>query len=49
MALYGDLAKRIASGELHARVHATYNVDSIKEAVAAAAEGGRDGKIVITP
>ena len=49
MALYGDLAKRIASGELHARVHATYTVDNIKEAVSAAAEGGRDGKIVITP
>lgn len=49
MALYGDLAKRIASGELHARVHATYDVDHIREAVAAAAEGARSGKIVVTP
>lgn len=49
MALYGDLAKRIASGELHARVHATYDVDHIREAVAAAAEGARGGKIVVTP
>ena len=49
MALYGDLAKRIAGGELHARVHATFPVERIKEAVAAAAAGERDGKIVITP
>lgn len=49
MAVYADLAKRIASGELHARLHATYPVEQIKEAVAAAASGGRSGKIVIVP
>ena len=49
MALYGDLAKRIAGGELHARVHATFPVERIKDAVTAAAAGKRDGKIVITP
>lgn len=49
MALYGDLAKRIAGGELHARVHATFPVERIKDAVTAAAAGERDGKIVITP
>jgi mitochondrial enoyl-[acyl-carrier protein] reductase / trans-2-enoyl-CoA reductase len=49
IALYSDLAKRIANGELHARVHATYNIDQIKDAVAAAAAGERDGKIIITP
>ncbi len=49
MALYGDLAKRIASGELHARVHATFDIDHIKEAVTAAAAGERDGKVVVTP
>ncbi len=47
--LYGDLAARIASGELHAQVHATYGLSQIKEAVAAAASGERNGKIVITP
>ncbi|AVQ00060.1 alcohol dehydrogenase [Ahniella affigens] len=49
MAVYADLAKRIATGELHARVHATYPVEAIKDAVAAAASGGRNGKIVIVP
>ena len=39
----------IASGELHARVHATYGVDRIKDAVAAAAAGERSGKIVVVP
>ena len=49
MAVYGDIARRIASGELHARVHATYGVDRIKDAVAAAAAGERSGKIVVVP
>lgn len=48
-ALYGDLAARIARGELHAPVHATYDVSEIRQAVAAAAAGERDGKILITP
>lgn len=48
-ALYGDLAGRIASGELSAQVQATYGLGQIKAAVAAAASGERDGKIVITP
>ncbi len=47
--LYSDLAKRIAKGELHARVHATFDIDHIKKAVAAAAKGERDGKIVMKP
>lgn len=49
MSVYADLAKRIAKGELHARVHATYGVEQIKEAVTAAAAGGRSGKIVVLP
>ncbi len=49
MAVYGDIARRIASGELHARVHATYGIDRIKDAVAAAAAGERSGKIVVVP
>lgn len=49
MALYGDLAQRIARGELSARVHATYPLARVKDAVAAAATGGRDGKILLVP
>jgi fructose-1,6-bisphosphatase/inositol monophosphatase family enzyme len=43
-----DLAL-IASGTLHARVQATYDVSEIREAVAAAAAGERDGKILVVP
>ena len=49
MAVFGELAKLIATGKLTARVHATYDVSQIKEAVAAAATGERDGKILIVP
>lgn len=49
LALYGDLAQRIARGELAARIHATYPLARVKEAVAAAAAGGRDGKILLVP
>ena len=47
-ALYGELAQMVASGVLHARVHATYPVQKIREAVAAANGGERDGKILVT-
>ncbi|WP_412062776.1 zinc-dependent alcohol dehydrogenase family protein [Rubrivirga sp. IMCC45206] len=43
----GMLAGRIAAGELSAPIHATYPVSAIKEAVAAAAGGRRDGKVVV--
>lgn len=49
MVLYGDLAQRIARGGLAARIHATYPLARVKEAVAAAAAGGRDGKILLVP
>ena len=49
MAVFGELAKLIASGKLKARVQATYDISQIKEAVAAAAEGKRDGKILMVP
>jgi mitochondrial enoyl-[acyl-carrier protein] reductase / trans-2-enoyl-CoA reductase len=49
MALYGELTKLIATGKLHTRIHATYAVKDIKAAVAAAATGERDGKILIAP
>jgi trans-2-enoyl-CoA reductase len=48
-ALVGEVARLIAAGELHAPVHATYDVTEIKNAVAAAASGGRSGKILIVP
>lgn len=48
-ALYGELTRLVASGALHARIHATYPVDRIQDAVAAAAAGERDGKILIAP
>ena len=48
-ALFGELARGIAEGTLHARVQATYPIDDIKHAVAAAASGERDGKIVLVP
>ena len=49
MAVFGELAKLIATGKLKARVHATYDISQIKEAVAAAAAGERDGKILMVP
>ncbi len=47
-ALYGELIQLVASGTLHARIHATYPVERIREAVAAASAGERDGKILVT-
>ena len=47
-ALYGEMTQLVASGVLHARIHATYPVERIREAVAAAHAGGRDGKILVT-
>lgn len=48
-ALYAELTRLMASGALHARIHATFPVERIQDAVAAAAAGGRDGKILIAP
>lgn len=45
----GKIAQLIASGELSAKVQATYPIERIKEAVAAAAAGERDGKILLVP
>lgn len=49
LALLTQLAGLIAAGKVSAPVQATYDVAQIKEAVAAAAAGGREGKILITP
>lgn len=48
-ALFGELVQLVAAGRLSARVQATYGIDRIKEAVAAAAAGEREGKILVTP
>ncbi|MDH4580864.1 alcohol dehydrogenase [Pseudomonas sp. BN415] len=49
MQLFGELIQLIASGKIKARIAATYDISQIKEAVAAAARGERDGKIVLVP
>jgi NADPH:quinone reductase-like Zn-dependent oxidoreductase len=49
MQLFGELIQLIASGKLKARIAATYDISQIKQAVAAAAGGERDGKIVLVP
>ena len=48
-ALVNEIASLIITGKLHAPIHATYDITEIKEAVAAAASGGRSGKILIVP
>lgn len=48
-ALYGDLAQRIAQGELAARVDRTFPLPRVQDAVALAARGGRDGKVLLVP
>ena len=47
--LFGELVALIASGQLHAQVQATYGINAIKAAVAAAAAGERSGKILLLP
>ncbi len=49
MKVFAELTQLIASGKLKARVAATYDISQIKEAVAAAASGERDGNILIVP
>jgi trans-2-enoyl-CoA reductase len=46
--LYAELTRLVADGTLHARIQATYPVERIREAVAAADAGERDGKILVT-
>ena len=49
MALYGELTQLIASGKLYAKIDQTFPVEQIKEAVKAASQGERNGKILIAP
>jgi len=48
-AVFTELGQMLAEGSLSARIQATYSLDEIKTAVAAAAAGGRDGKIILLP
>lgn len=48
-ALFAELAALVAEGRLHAPVQATYPIERIREAVAAAAAGERAGKILLCP
>jgi NADPH:quinone reductase-like Zn-dependent oxidoreductase len=48
-ALVTEIAGLVATGALHAPIHATYDVSEIQDAVAAAASGGRSGKVLIVP
>jgi NADPH:quinone reductase-like Zn-dependent oxidoreductase len=47
--VFGELTKLVAMGKLRAPVHATYSVKDIKQAVAVAARGERNGKVILTP
>ncbi|TVQ36378.1 MAG: alcohol dehydrogenase [Wenzhouxiangella sp.] len=47
--LFGDLIGKIAAGKLSAPVAATYPLAQISEAVLAASQGERDGKILVVP
>lgn len=47
--LFATLTQRIAAGDMSTKIAATFALDQIKDAVAAAAAGERDGKIVVTP
>ena len=48
-AVFGELGGLVAMGKLKARIQATYTLDRIKEAVAAAVAGEREGKILLMP
>jgi NADPH:quinone reductase-like Zn-dependent oxidoreductase len=47
--VFGEIGQLIATGRLKARIQATYDLPQIKAAVAAAAAGEREGKILIVP
>lgn len=49
MVVFGELAPLIISGQLRVDIHATFDIDHIGDAVAAAAQGGRKGKVLVVP
>lgn len=48
-AIYADLAGQVMAGKLSAPVDTVYPIDKIKEALAHADKGGRNGKILVSP
>jgi NADPH:quinone reductase-like Zn-dependent oxidoreductase len=48
-AIYADLAGQVMKGTLSAPVDTVYPIDKIKEALAHADKGGRNGKILVSP
>ena len=48
-AVFAEIGALIATGKLKAKVQATHTLAEIDKAVAAAAGGERDGKIVVVP
>lgn len=47
--LFGDLIAKIASGKLSAPIAATYPLAEVSQAVLAASQGERDGKVLLIP
>jgi len=48
-AIYADLGEQVMAGKLHAPVDTVYPIDKIKDALAHADKGGRNGKILVSP
>ncbi len=48
-AIYAELGEAIADGSLHAPVDRVYPIEEIRTALAHAQQGGRKGKILVTP
>ena len=47
--IYAELARQVMDGKLSAPVDTVYPIEQIKEALAHADKGGRNGKILVTP
>jgi NADPH:quinone reductase-like Zn-dependent oxidoreductase len=47
--LYAGLAEMVRDGRIHSPVDATYPIEQIKQALAHAQRGGRNGKILVLP
>jgi NADPH:quinone reductase-like Zn-dependent oxidoreductase len=48
-AIYADLGGQVMAGKLSAPVDTVYPIENIKDALAHADKGGRDGKILVSP
>jgi NADPH:quinone reductase-like Zn-dependent oxidoreductase len=48
-AIYADLGRQVMAGTLSAPVDTVYPIDNIKDALAHADKGGRNGKILVSP